>query len=357
MNYTHFTLLSLTPSSADGFNNGTAFSDVFFNINKYFTDFNPNEICTIKLISAVFPSSCYIVRTGINDSFRLVYSNISHTITIPAGNYDVYTFASTIKGLLTDIANFSLQYSAVSGKYVMICNEVNDLFSIIPGVTYRFFGADENVTYTSVLGNIQFPFLADFSGISKFRLECQQVPSDNYATVSAINFLAEIPNKTNAYGITYWDTNDDYEVYIPISQQLTFLNIVVKDQYNRFIDFNRIDWNIVLQIKFTNRTVKIDRFQQQYQDETTDPEAIQNQIDDSLNFATTDFTDPYSYIQNGTENQINTVANDDNNFDFTAGQPDFLSLEEANQPIVNADQQEDQQNDTTNVDENDNADY
>lgn len=338
MSYTHYTLLSLTPSSADGFNNGSAYSDVFFNINKYFTDFNVNEICTIKLISAVFPSSCYIIRTGINDTFKLTYSNISHTITIPAGNYNVYTFSSAIKGLLTDIANFSLEYSAVTGKYVMICNEVNDLFSIIPGVTYRLFGSDESTTYTSVLGRIQFPFMADFSGISKFRLECQQVPSDNYATVSAINFLAEIPNKTNAYGITYWDTNDDYEVFIPISQQLTFLNIVVKDQYNRFIDFNKIDWNIVLQIKFTNRSVNINRFQQEFSNnEDADPEEVQNQIDDTLNFATTDFTDPYSYIESGTENQINTVINDDNNIDFTAGQPEFMDLEEANNPIEDTD--------------------
>jgi hypothetical protein len=66
----------------------------------------------VSVLSASIPYTFYQVN---NNNNRLYYyvGTVPYTIVVPAGNYNVYTFISTLNNLMT---GFNTTYNAVTGK-------------------------------------------------------------------------------------------------------------------------------------------------------------------------------------------------------------------------------------------------
>lgn len=123
------------------------------------------DMCS--LISAQIPVSFYIVQTGSNIMY-LLEGNQTITITIPEGNYSVYSFQATVGPLLSSASLNGYTYTLIfnniftqvdTGKFLFQCssiaktvgfqfpanNAVSETFGFFPGTT----------NYFSVNGSIQ----------------------------------------------------------------------------------------------------------------------------------------------------------------------------------------------------------
>jgi len=127
------------------------------------------DMCS--LISAQIPVSFYIIQTGSN-TMTLLEGNQSISITIPEGNYSVYSFQSTVGPLLSAASlngyTYTLLFNNVftqvdTGKFTFQCsstakvvgfqfppnNAVSEPFGFFPGTTNYFSNAGSVQTLSS----------------------------------------------------------------------------------------------------------------------------------------------------------------------------------------------------------------
>jgi len=171
------------------------------------------DMCS--LISAQIPVSFYILQNGYN-TFTLREDNLSIVLTIPQGNYSVYSFQSTVGALLTASSPNGFTYTLLfnniftqvdTGKYTFQCsntvtqisfqfpanNAVSEPFGFDPGSTVYFTGGtlqSSNVVSfipeTSIFVHASFVQGATQSGFSDV-LAC--IFSSNAAPYSTINYI------------------------------------------------------------------------------------------------------------------------------------------------------------------------
>lgn len=171
------------------------------------------DMCS--LISAQIPVSFYILQDGYN-TFTLTEGGQSIIITIPPGNYSVYSFQSTVGALLTASSpngyTYSLLFSNIftqvdTGKYTFQSsntvtqisfqfpanNAVSEPFGFDPGTTVYFTNGtlqSKNVVSfipeTSVFVHASFVQGATQSGFTDV-LAC--IFSSNAAPYSTINYI------------------------------------------------------------------------------------------------------------------------------------------------------------------------
>lgn len=171
------------------------------------------DMCS--LISAQIPVSFYILQTGYN-TFTLREDLQTVVITIPQGNYSVYSFQSTVGALLTASSPNGFTYTLLfnniftqvdTGKYIYQCsnttsliafqfpasNAVSEPFGFDPGTTVFFTNGtlqSSNVVSfipeTSIFVHASFVQGATQSGFSDV-LAC--IFSSNAAPYSTINYV------------------------------------------------------------------------------------------------------------------------------------------------------------------------
>lgn len=174
-----------------------------------------SEYDMCSLISAQIPVSFYILQDGYN-TFTLSEGNQSIIITIPQGNYSVYSFQSTVSSLLTASSPNGFTYSLLftniftqvdTGKYTFQCsntvtqisfqfpanNAVSEPFGFDPGTTVYFTNGilqSKNVVSfipeTSIFVHASFVQGATQSGFTDV-LAC--IFSSNAAPYSTINYI------------------------------------------------------------------------------------------------------------------------------------------------------------------------
>ena len=175
------------------------------------------DMCS--LISAQIPVSFYIVQTGSNTMY-LLEGNQTITITIPEGNYSVYSFQATVGPLLSSASLNGYTYTLIfnniftqvdTGKFLFQCsstaktvgfkfpanNAVSETFGFFPGTTNYFSvnGSIQTLTSKNVLSFIPETSLfihANFcqgSSQSGYTDVLSCIFSSNSAPYSTINYV------------------------------------------------------------------------------------------------------------------------------------------------------------------------
>lgn len=243
----------LTPNGASVTkNNGMFNSDITYYIPNFITYESNILYYSVKISHAEIPYSFYIIDETNN---QLVINNT--TMYINVGNYNAYTLLETINQLMADNLAFNivLSFNENTGKYTL---SSDNYFTISNQTTiYNIIGLDNNFyngvfdfgTTTYIL---EFSYLVNTSGSKNIYIESNLITNNLSLLNNNCTILKSIPVDVPPYGIIMYNNTENIETIIK-NRQLDNLIIKLKDDNNKMINFNNINWSITLELKLTKQ--------------------------------------------------------------------------------------------------------
>jgi hypothetical protein len=216
------------------------------------------DMCS--LISAQIPVSFYIVQTGSNVMY-LLEGNQTITITIPEGNYSVYSFQSTIGPLLTSASLNGFTYTILfnniftqvdTGKFTFQCsstaktvgfqfppnNAVGEVFGFFPG-TINFFTVDGAI---QTLGSKNVLSFIPESSIFIHANFCQGSSQSGYTDVLSCIFSSN----SAPYSTINYVNPQIYETAKKTTNLCRVMVFSITDEFGNSINCN--GGNVILQV-------------------------------------------------------------------------------------------------------------
>ena len=216
---------------------------------------NHNEGVNVNVVSFSMLNSMYNVNqnTG-NNTFILISSLGNTTITIPSGNYNVYTFLNQLNMLLSGY--ISVSYNVATNSYTYYNKNSPNSYSINPLSAGKLLGLSQ-ITPITVLGTTSsFVNMVDYQQVI---LKCPSLVFEN-------NSMDNIQDKNNFIAVSdilYWINKQDVEPfkminyknedcstvysYNVINRQFSTLNFKLVNEFNQPI-YDAPDYLLQLQI-------------------------------------------------------------------------------------------------------------
>lgn len=215
-----------------------------------------SEYDMCSLISAQLPVSYYILQDGYN-TFSLIEGNQTVAVTIPQGNYSVYSFQASIGELLTSLSpngyTYTLIYNNIftqvdTGKYTFQCSNtvtnvgfsfplnksISEPFGFIPGTTVFFTsGTLQSVNIISFIPESSVFIHASF---------CQGASQAGYSDVISCVFSSNSP----AYSTINYVNPQIYETAKKTCNLSKIMTFSITDEYSNPIKLH--GGTILLQI-------------------------------------------------------------------------------------------------------------
>ena len=243
--------------------NGDFNSDILFNFKDVVKRHSNTLYLTVSVQTAEIPYSFYNVSENYNKIYYAKwYENgglfgegiaiDSTLLTIPEGNYTASTLLNAINTLLTSNIGV-LSISSLTGKFTL--TPANDTFEIriynTTTTSQRILGMKQEDTTFSYNGGIGtlFSYPVNLLGIQKIKifskaLSCDNITSHHLASNDMIDAVSVNASPFELISYSNTHINESHMKSTEVQQ----IDITLKDEYNKEIDFNGIDWSISLVI-------------------------------------------------------------------------------------------------------------
>ena len=232
--------VTLNPSGATQLLNGTAYSDMIFQIDDLIKITSKHVLYnTIKITHAEFPFSFYVINDS-NNYLSLSTGNI----TLEQGNYNAIQFQTYLNSLLP--TNMTISLNTITGKFTFTYTQY---FYINASSTCGFLGFLNNVYYYSSLNKIVLPNPCNFT-LQNLYIKTPNLLLENYNTVSKdYSTLRNIQINTSPFGMILYENKSDSKNLVKNISDVDTLRIQIFDDYGSLVNFNSIPWTITLQVE------------------------------------------------------------------------------------------------------------
>ena len=260
--YTETRIISLNSEYANNKINGDYLSHVEFYFKDILRDSEDIDHTSIQIINALSPVSYYTINEN-NDILKLN----SFNITITRGNYNSSNLITELKARILAVTglSFNIIISRITG-ILTFYNSTN--FTFYPNALAKVLGFNELVSgWTSTfssnpLGDYQLtaPFSLNLLGIKKIKVLSNALPTFSYDSfgTGSTNIVNTIPVTAPPFGLIIYN-----QLTNPLVLRVNTINkidIQLVDENNLFIDFNKINWSMTLQldiVRIRNSLAKI----------------------------------------------------------------------------------------------------
>lgn len=250
-------LIVLDSRNADDYCNGTAHSDIMFDI-KYPIQL-PKDCIYMTWVVNTFtcPVSFYQINST-NDELLIMVNGNGNSYKFRHGNYNAQTF---IKEFLNTMpAGYTLTYDSVTNKFTM---GFTTTFIITPCSIMPVMGMLEDlkngVCYYNDATTLKLvmPYQCNFAGLNSFNIKCD-IRTDNldsFDNCSTSSIIASVPVNANQDGVIFYEKRNDFEFEVK-ENIVDMLHITIEDDRANKIDFNNQHWNLVIQVNYIREIVK-----------------------------------------------------------------------------------------------------
>jgi hypothetical protein len=206
---------------------------------------------TMCVHSFTCPVSFYIINST-NNFLSITLNSITYPITVPAGNYNVNSFISTLTTLLA---------SVTSTTFIITMNDINNILTISnstfnftinsTSTIYQIMGFKQATSYTSTNKTLTLPFTVNFSGLNSFNIQIENIKTSNLDSYDNCisNIIAVIPVNADANETLYYEKRNDFEFDVRESI-IDYFEVQLIDDKNNYLDLNNQHFNLTLQINF-----------------------------------------------------------------------------------------------------------
>ena len=251
--YTENKLINLTSESANQYFNTTFLSNLSFNTPSLLT---PNPFIKrieISTIHAEIPVSFYTINYS-NSFFKYSIDNGTiFTKQVPVGNYNANTLITALLTLMND-ANFQIIINKVSGIIQMHHNKTFTIYTDNIFSIGKVLGFNLNTSYVSAetpLYTLTALYPLNLLGIKKINISSQTLHTSNFSsangTTSLINSISvdQPPFSLIVYQNTSGAKFTLNNLYI------NKIDLQLYDEDFNYINFNNINWSILLCLYIT----------------------------------------------------------------------------------------------------------
>jgi len=234
-------------------NNGTFNSDVVFNFTGILTD-DPNiKEIHVAVQNAQIPMSFYNVNVY-NNILRITYNSLPYTITLTRGNYNSNTLITEITSQLAGqlITDITITISSVTGIIKLVRAGGLNFTILSTGTINKTLGFETGTNYTSVAGILDAPFPLNLLGLLKLKIASLELSTYNFdsSVLGNLNIIATIPIEAGTFGLIQYDNFANIQSLIN-NKSLDGFDLQIYGDDNNLVNFNGIDWNIVLLFSIT----------------------------------------------------------------------------------------------------------
>jgi hypothetical protein len=222
----------------------------------------PHEVFThVCVIAANIPKSYYLVQAGYN-TFTLVEDGTNIVVTIPAGNYNVISFRTSIATFLTASTHgwvYTCTYPPSSGvqtgkfTFSVAGNAGLQPSFIFTTNVYERFGFSANTTQVFVADSLTS------TNVVKFQLEDALYLHSDLITDAGSDILQELyTSGTSDFGIVAYRSNE-YQVHSkPIAHGTSNVyRFTITDEDDRVMNLNGLDWVATIMVYCENKPLTI----------------------------------------------------------------------------------------------------
>ncbi len=251
-------IINLNAANCTQYLNGDYLSDVVFDFPNILSPSDNAEYVEIGVGSAEIVASFYNIDT-FNNVFNYRVASVDYSITIPPGSYN---YNSLIAQMTTSFAvnghTFTFTLNRNSNVLTMTLTSPFTWNTINASSIYYILGFNANTSYTIVANTITFPNLFNLIGIKNLKVYSSKISLDSYDSknTSTTNLLATISVPVPNFNLIIYSNLDSLYSHCR-SNYISTIDIQIKDDVDNFVNFNRVAWNITLNLILYRRIDKI----------------------------------------------------------------------------------------------------
>ena len=251
-------IINLNASNATQFLNGDYLSDVVFDFPNILSPSDNVDYVEIGIGSAEIVASFYNIDS-FNNVFNYRVAGINYSVIVPAGSYNYNTL---ITQLTTSFSvnghTFTFSLNRNSNILTMTLTSAGTWQTIDASSIYYIFGFEADTVYNIVANTITFPNLFNLIGIKNLKVYSSKISLDSYDSknTSTTNLLATISVNVPNFNLIIYSNLDSLYSHCR-SNYISTIDIQIKDDVGNFVNFNRIAWNITLNLILYRRIDKI----------------------------------------------------------------------------------------------------
>lgn len=236
--------------------NGEYNSKLTFEIPNFISNKQNTIYHTISVLNANIPYSFYIINEY-NNKFK--FNN--ETIELDLGNYNAITLANLINQEIHNVdGSCNIVLDQVTGKYKISSPNTFTLNLTVSDLA-EILGTDKGV-YNAIFNfiegfHIDFPYLVNTSGSKYINVRINNLITENLnMDTGDKQTLVNIPINVSPFGIIRYDNNTRLESLVK-NDDMNLVELELTDDKNRLINFNNINWGIVILIKTKKTFTKV----------------------------------------------------------------------------------------------------
>lgn len=234
-------------------NNGDFNSDVYFNFKGILTDDADVKEIQVSVQNAQIPMSFYNINVY-NNILQITYNSLPYTITLTRGNYNSNTLITEITSQLAgqSITDIVITISSITGILKFVRSGSLNFTILSTGTINKTLGFLTGTNYTSTLGVLNAPYPLNLLGLLKLKIASQEISTYNFdsSVLGNLNIIATIPIEAGTFGLIQYDNFSNIQA-ITKTPTLDAFDIQIYGDDNNLVNFNGIDWNIVLMFALT----------------------------------------------------------------------------------------------------------
>ena len=235
-------------------------SDVTFSLNQSVYNLNETVLdINLSVLNFSIPNSIYNINEY-NNLLSLSFNSTTINYGFAYGNYNSTTFMNTFLSIVD--STFKLTFNSISNVYT-ITNTTYDFVINTNSNIGEIMGFMNGTTYSSTSKSLVLPYCVNFNGLNSMNIHLENIHNDNIDSYykSNSNIIKSINIKPYEPLILYEKKNESCKVNIDDEMAVNTFSIHLKDDLNRFINFNNKYFNITLLFEITKiEQVNFDSF-------------------------------------------------------------------------------------------------
>jgi hypothetical protein len=242
--YIETKLFSVTSSSATTKNNSTFLSNVEFEANGFIHGAGIINL-DVALIHAEIPVSFYVINEYNNQfRFKLDIASIT-TVSIAFGNYNSTSLITALNTALNDV-NMVITISKLTGKLTFTYNKDFIIYNNFAFSLGTALGFNADTINNSLIYILTPPNMLNLLGAKKLNIISNELNTINHSSeVGSLSMLSSIAVDQPSYGLIIYENKSGIKHNLKV-KDINKVDIQILDEYHNLINFNNIDWSLLL---------------------------------------------------------------------------------------------------------------
>ena len=209
----------------------------------------------VTIFSAQIPVSFYLINYTVNVLKYTVDNGLTQTMTLERGNYSITQLIDVIvKGFLTAGYVFTITFNKITGK-LLFNGPVSSTFTFLSqsfGSTINeIIGFDSVTSYSSTGNVLNGEHCCSLIGTKKLKISSSALRTSGLSSGGGGDLLGIIPVNAPPYGLILYENNSGNDGGLLLNRVIGNIDISIKDESDRYINFNNTEFSLTLAITST----------------------------------------------------------------------------------------------------------